>query len=209
MSLSTFLRRTGRSGVRLLDAVLVRCYRVEVFADEPECILRSSVRRLKAPVGLPGGARLESGDKLIEIHFWNEHLPPLEESGADLPWGRRFARRLWRSLELLAAHAVSDPRYKDFVALHGRLGFIPEGEVDTRKPTAWRFGFELEVQEAPGMRFWTASFWAGLHAWLLMWAFNPNTLAGKRFRETALSDLWMTRDVLLDRFGHMGSRDAG
>ena len=34
-----------------------------------------------------------------------------------------------------------------------------------------------------------------------MWAFNTNTLRGKRLRDMALSDLWMTRDVLLAGYG--------
>jgi hypothetical protein len=201
MSLLSLTGRLGRRGVRLIDLVLVRVHAIETFADDPECILRASFRRLNAPLRMPDGARLESGDILIEIHFWNEHLPRIGEGGADLLWGRQFGRRLTHSLGLLAARVACDPRYADFVAVHGILGFIPEALVDPRNSLVRRFGFMLALRDAPGLRFWTGAFWEGLYSWWLMWTFNPNTLRGKRLREMALSDLWMSREVLLRRYG--------
>ena len=208
MSLGSLPGRLTRRGVLLIDALLVRCYGVKTFTDDPECILRTSFRRLKDPVSLPGGARLGSGDKLLEIHFWNEHLPPIEEEGADMLWGRQFGRRLAHSLRLLAAWATVDPRCAGFAAVHGRLGFIPADGVELTKNLAARFGFMLELQVASGMRFWTGAFWAGLYAWWLMWTFNPHTLRRKRFRQMALSDLWMTRETVLGRYGE-GPRRSG
>ncbi len=208
MKLGALPGRVGRRGVLLIDAILVRHHGVETFADDPECILRTNLRRLEAGVGLPDGTRLEPGDKVIEIHFWNEHLPAIEQEGADLLWGRQFGRRLAHSLRLLAAHAQADPRYEDFAAIHGRLGFIPGDDVDIMKGLATRFGFILELEVAPGMRFWSGAFWAGVYSWWLMWTFNPNTLRRKRFRQIALSDLWMTRETLLGRYGE-GSRRPG
>jgi hypothetical protein len=66
----------------------------------------------------------------------------------------------------------------------------------------------LELEAAPGVRFWTEAFWAGVYSWWLMWTFNPNTLRRKRFLDIALSDLWMTRETLLGRYGE-GSRRSG
>ena len=196
----------GRHGVLLIDGILVRRHRVEVFADDPECILRSTVRRLDEPVtlpcppdGSPAGARLEAGATIIEVHFWNEHLPHIGEKGADLVWARQFALRLSRSLDLLAAHALITPSYARFAAVHGQLGFVQGPEIEVMKRRMGRVGFMLELRSAPGLRFWSGPFWACLYAWWLMWAFNPNTLRGKRFRDTAISDAWMTRDTLLSR----------
>ena len=192
----------------MIDAILVRHHGVEIFADDPECILRASLRHLEAPVQLPDGTRLEAGSKVIEIHFWNEHLPVIEQEGADMLWGRQFGRRLAYSLRLLAAHARADRRYEDFGVIHGRLGFIPGKDVDIMKGLATRFGFILELEMAPGMRFWTEPFWAGVYSWWLMWTFNPTTLRRKHFRDIALSDLWMTRETLLGRYGE-GPRESG
>ncbi len=76
------------------------------------------------------------------------------------------------------------------------------------KGLAARFGFVLETETAPGLRFWTEPFWVGFYSWWLMWTFNPNALRRKRFRGTSLSDLWMTRETLLGRYGK-GSRESG
>ena len=156
---------------------------------------------LSHPVTLQDGTRLEAGAKLIEIHFWNEHLPLIDEDGADMLWGRQFGRRLAHSLRLLAGHVAGDPALAGFTAVHGQLGFIQEDEVDFFKRLAARFGLLLEFHSSTGLRFWKSTFWAGLYSWWLMWTFNPRTLRNKRFGDVALSDVWMTRETLLGRYG--------
>lgn len=64
-------------------------------------------------------------------------------------------------------------------------------------PWGRQFGKRL----AYSLRFWTGAYWAGLYSWWLMWTFDPNTLRRKRFRKMARSDLWMTRDTLMGRYG--------
>jgi hypothetical protein len=192
----------GRHAVRFIDSLLVRIYGVRTYSDDPECILRiaSKPLTLPKPVVLPDGTELGVGAKLIEIHFWNEHLPPIQDEGADLLFGRQFATRLAYSLGLLAAYAAGHPDLEDFAAIHGQLSFIQQEEVDSFKRLAWRFGLLLERRESAGLRFWKGAFWAGLYSWWLMWTFNPGTLRRKRFRDVALSDIWMTRSVMLDRY---------
>jgi hypothetical protein len=189
--------------VRSIDAILVRVYGVQTFADDPECILRitSHLQTLQRSVNLPDGTQLEAGTSVIEIHFWNEHLPVIEGAGADMLWGRQFGRRLSHSLVLLERYAAGHPALADFGAVHGRLGFIQESEVGFFKRLAARFGLLLELQSAAGLRFWKGAFWAGLYSWWLMWTFNPGTLQNKRFRDVALSDLWITRETMLGRYG--------
>jgi len=199
----SFVTELGRSGVRLIDAILIQVHGVRTFSDDPECILRvsSTPTTLAAPRALPDGTRLEAGAAVIEIHFWNEHLPVIEEGGAGMLWGNQFAKRLAGSLQLLAGFALSDPVFARFGAVHGRLGFIQEDEVDFFKRLAGRFGLLLELHSAAGLRFWRGAFWEGLYSWWLMWTYNPGTLRRKRFRDVGLSDLWMTRRTLLERYG--------
>jgi hypothetical protein len=85
-------------------------------------------------------------------------------------------------------------------AIRGQLGFIQKDEVESFKRLAGRFGLLLGLHAAAGLRFWKGSFWAGLYSWWLMWTFNPGTLRRKRFRDVALSDLWMTRAVMIERY---------
>jgi hypothetical protein len=204
----SLMGRLGRRGVRFIDTILIRRHGLEVLAEDTESMLRSSFRRLENPLSLADGTLLESGDQLLEIHFWNERLPRIRKGGADLLWGRQFASSLARSLELLAIRATTDPRYGHFAAVHGQVGFIPRPEIDRMKRLTSRLGFFLELREAPGMHIWTVSFWACLYSWWLMWTFNPDTLRGKRFHEMAISDVWMTRETFLSRYGERSRSDA-
>jgi YkoP domain len=201
ITLRAILARTGRAGVLFIDGILVRRYGVEVFADDPECILRASLSYLDHQQKLADGTILHARDKLVELHFWNEHLPTIGEEGPDLLWGRQFHLRLVHSLHLLAVWVQSEPRYEGFAAAHGQLGFLPGTEERWMQRLPGRFGFMLEVGEAPGWRFWKGDFWAGLYSWWLMWVFNPNTLKHKHMPNMARSDLWMTRGTLLERYG--------
>ncbi|MCL5734399.1 MAG: hypothetical protein M1274_02235 [Actinobacteria bacterium] len=203
--LSAVAGRIGRRGVLLIDGLLVRHYGVKVIADDPQCILRVSSRILEKPVTLSDDAELAAGTPVIEIHFWNEHLPQIGEGGADFAWAKQFMGRLSHSLDLLAVYALSAPEYSGFVAIHGQLIFIPTIDVALLKRTAARLGFTtIDVRAAPGLRFWTAAFWTCLYTWWLMWTFNPNSLRAKQFRDLAITDLWMSREALLGRLGRRG-----
>jgi hypothetical protein len=190
--------------------MLVRIYGVRSFTADPECILRigSVPSILRQPVTLPDGTVLALGDKVIELHFWNEHLPVINDNGADMLMGWQFTTRLVHSFRVLAEHVLNDPGLRTFAALHGRLGFIQGSDVESLKRPAARLGLLLELHDAAGLRFWRGAFWAGLYSWWLMWTFNPGTLRRKRFRDVALSDLWMTRETLLARYGPAGT-DSG
>jgi hypothetical protein len=191
----------ARRGVRLIDAILLRCHPVEAFAEDRDCILCVRPAALDVPLALSDGTRLQAGDKLAEIHFWNDHLPSMSEGGADMGWAFQFRHRLTYSLRLLAARLPTESRYAGFVALKGQLGFIQGRHISPLQSLAAHLGFTLLLREAPGLRLWKGSFWACLYAWWLMWAYNPATLRGKRFRDTVISEIWMSRDRLLSRYG--------
>jgi hypothetical protein len=201
----------ARRGIRLIDSVLTRAYRVRAFTADAECILRISDGPgiVRKDTILPDGTRLTAGDHLVEIHFWNEHLPVIEEGGGSLLFGKQFGARLAHSLGLLAVYVAEDPAFAGFAAVHGQLGFIQVDEIEFYKRLAARFGLLLELHSAAGLRFWKGGFWAGLYAWWLIWTFNPGSLRGKRFGNVALSDLWMPRDVLLTRYGPGAPGDRG
>ena len=202
----TFVARTG---VKLIDALLTRVYKIRVFSEAPECILRISHVCASRAVVLFDGTRVQPGDELIEIHFWNERLSTLrgkpaglarrEASAAasGLARGAGFINRLMVSLCLLAQWAEANPEAARFVAVHGTLGFIPAKQVEVLRGRARRLGFDLELREIPGRCFWTGAFWVQLWASWLMWAYNPASRRGKRLRDMALVDLWMSRQALL------------
>ena len=199
--------RAVRAGILFIDSIVSRAYRVRTFTDDPECILRLSARWLEEPSLLADGTELGRGALIIEIHFWNEHLPKIAGQGADLPWGRTFARLPSYSFRLLAENAMSQPRYQCFAAVHGEFGFMLAEDVEHLKRMAELFGLELRLKEVPGLRFWTGAFWAQLYSWWLMWTFNPNTLRGKRLGNMARSEVWASREAFLEKY--LPEADAG
>lgn len=194
---------TARRSLLVLDGLLSRLYRLRVFSADPDCILRISERpaRLAAAVALGEELTLPSGALVIRVHFANDRLPKLGQGGPDLVWARRFDSSLRRSLELLAAALTEDVRYADFAAVHGVLGFLPADQVALRQRLAARFGFVIRLRAVPGRAWWRSSFWSALYSRWLAWAFNPVSLRSKPQRAAALTDLWMTRETLLERYG--------
>src|SRR3972149_1401622 len=88
------------------------------FSADPECILR--IRLARAPHELPlPGSLVPAGAPVIELHLWNEHVPPMPAGGPDLAWAREATHRFIRSMGSLAGHMRQDPRLVTARALGG------------------------------------------------------------------------------------------
>lgn len=200
---SSFACRVARWGVLALDRFLVRLYKIEPVAEDSLCLLQVSARPtvLSAPVALDQRLRLSPGAKVVEIHFANARVPRITGQGPDLAWARSFEKGLRYSLSLLASSLVRNPRLADFAAIHGVLSFLPAEKIAWRHRLAERFGFVIELRAASGLRWWRSSFWDLLYSRWLTWAYNPEALRRKAWRDAALTDLWMTRETLLSRYG--------
>lgn len=180
--------------MRLIDCLLTRIYDIRSYSDDPQCLLRVSRSPAASTAVLLDGTVIRPGDLVLEVHFWNEHLA-FQDTG--LAWGVAFLRRLKLSLDGLGQWASCQPGWSSFVAVHGLLGFMRAEEVARLKEPARRLGFDLVLRAASGLRFWRGAFWVQLWAWWLMWAYNPESRRGKRLRDMALVDLWMSRGRLL------------
>ncbi len=196
------LERAARVGIIVLDRLLARLYRIKSVSDDPRHFLRVSNRpsTVRDTVHLDEGLRLRPGDLVVQIHFANARLPKFGPVGPDLAWARRFESGLRDSLSLLASVLTEEPNWKRFAAIHGTLGFLPAGDVTLRRRLADRFGFVLVLRSTPGGRWWRSSFWTAFYSRLLMWAYNPGGRKD-RWRETALVDIWMSREKLLSLYG--------
>jgi hypothetical protein len=173
------------------------------FTDDPNCILRISLEAADRELRLADGAVVRPGERVLEMHFWNERLPQAR-GPIGLGWGRRFSRRLRRSFDDLAIALEHDPRFSDVVALRGRLAFAgARDSADCRRFGAW-FGFEVaEETRATTLR-------DRLHAvaedfWLLAltYAFNPGALRHRSLVRRH-DDMWISRARLIERYGLRG-----
>lgn len=188
-----------RLGIRAIDWVLRRFYRVKPFTDAPDCILRLAPGRSRESILLSDGTRVGVGDPVIELHLWNERLAALPQSRLTLGWGRRLMRGLEASLRLLAAHLEQNPGTRSAVALRGEFGFLMDLRV--AEAVATRLGIDIRLKELPGLRIWRRAFWDNVYSYLLLWTFSPASMHGKRLPGLNRAVIWMSLDRLLERYG--------
>jgi hypothetical protein len=192
-----------RGAVRAVDGWMRRRQGIVEFTDDPTCILRISLEAADRELRLADGAVVNLGDRIVEMHFWNERLP--QASGAiGLGWGGRFGRRLRRSLDDLAVALERDPRFSDVVALRGRLAFSGvRDSADSRRFGAW-FGFEVAEETRPNtlrhrLHDIAEDFWL----LALTYTFNPGALHGRSLVRRH-DDMWISRARLIERYGARG-----
>lgn len=185
-----------RKLIRAFDGWLRRVLGVFEFCDDPTCLLR--VRRTVAAhaVALPNRC-LPAGAPILELHLWNEHVPPLPPSGPDLAWAVQIHRRLQTSFRTLARQIGRDARLSGVQAVGG-IAVLPRSGAGSGDLFA-RLGFALCPYRGPLARF--GEFWENLYTWAIMWTYNPVTLRRRRLLRLHRCEIWMTVDDLVRRYG--------
>ena len=192
---SAMLRR-AISGV---DGYLSSCCGVKPYSGDERCLLRYAAIPSPGAYRLSDGTAVRPGDGVIDLHLWNEHIPPVPKAGPDLAWARLLARRMDHSLALLAAAAATHPELRGAKAVRARTNFVGWGRPsESLSRLIGRFGFE-DVDEG------AASLPARVHDALenvligaLTWTHNPEALRrDKLIRQRR--PVWMSTDLLRRR----------
>ena len=95
------------------------------------------LRRLTSDVLLSDGTFGRSGDRVIDLHFWNEQIPVKPAAGYSLAWGCRFNRSVAKSLRGLAQFLMSKPQLSDINIIRAITN------LDSLQRIAARHGFEV------------------------------------------------------------------
>jgi len=194
-----------RHAVRALDEWMRIRQGIFEFSDNPNCMLRISREIATRAHRLEDGTELRAGDRILDVHFWNERMPQAAES-TGLGWGGRFGRRLVRSFTELAEVLRRDPAFSDVVAIRARLAFAgARSGDDCRRFGAW-FGFEAIADPRPP-RLKRRLAHLGEDLWLLAltYTFNPGGLHGRALLRRR-DDLWISRDALMTRYAARARR---
>lgn len=203
---STFLadatpRPSGRGPVRRLigglDDRLSRSQGVKSFSDDERCILRYALIRSAREVRLSDGTVVGRGDFVLDIHCWNDRVPPMARSGPDIAWAQDASKRFRNSLRLLAEALGTDPELGAVKACRAQVNFVGQGGSNASvSRIIQRMGFE-DVDEGCG------SLWSQAHRYLeniliaaLVWTHNPDAFRrNKMVRERR--PVWASRAQVL------------
>jgi hypothetical protein len=182
------------------DAIHRWRFGVYEFVQSPECIVRLSEERAGHVKQLRDGTAVRPGDPLLRLHYWNEHIPSVEE-GLSMAWAARFGAACRFTLKALAAYVARTPELDDVRVLTGETSVLAEDDVRTMRAFFTRLGFEVEVHAARKWPERLAATLMNLHVYLLIWAVNPASVKGRSPRSVRRIVLWMSRDSLLRRYG--------
>jgi len=110
-------RRWFARAVLGFDAWLRRLNGVYEYSGHPHCAFRMQIARVEREISLADGTHLHAGDRVIELHIWNEQFPCFSPAGATLSWGRQISRRVDISLRELARYLAAAPDLADIRAI--------------------------------------------------------------------------------------------
>ncbi|MGB9889477.1 MAG: YkoP family protein [Anaerolineae bacterium] len=187
-----------------VDRYMRRRLRIWEFSDDPDCLLRVALIRSRWEVTLRDGTIIRRGETIGMIHAWNERVPPIPPTGADMAWARQLRRRLIRSLQLLAQATREDPRLRTIRGFGGAgvLHFSP-----AILHLLERLG--LEIYELPPQSLWdrveeqVSRGWT----WLMRRAFNPVSVEGRGLEVLSRRFYWIGREKLLQMYGEGESHE--
>lgn len=183
-----------RALIRHFDRLLRQALGVVEFCDDPEGLLRIRVTTAAHDVPLPDRA-IPAGMPILELHLWNEHVPPLPPAGPDLAWAVRSRRMLIASLRSLARQMETDARLAGVQAIGGATVLPSLGGEGLFK----RLGFAIHPYRNPLGRF--GEFWENFYTWAIMWTFNQASLRQRHLLHLRRSEIWMSREEFLQRYG--------
>jgi hypothetical protein len=188
----------GRWLVRAFDGFLRRRLGVREFERDADAILRIRLTLARHALALPG-TLVPAGAPVIELHIWNEQVPPMPPRGPDLAWAQGTTRRILQSLRHLAGTIVEDPQLRQALALGGATVLAPPFGASRSFTLAARLGFATLPYDHRLGRF--AEFWENFYTWVLMWTFNQASLRQRRLFGMRRTEIWMSMEEFLRRYG--------
>jgi len=184
--------------VRKLDELIRRGSQVFEFNHDADCLLRLQVTRAPHTLQLPD-LTLEANEPVLLIHLWNERLPRSSPGGADLAWARRTLKLFRRSLYLVADYLQEDRQLSEVRAVGGMTILLTSGLHEAGGRFVQEMGFSITPYSSRLGRF--GEFWENFYSWLIIWAFNPGSLPNRSLIRLQRSEMWMSRESFLQRYG--------
>src|SRR5215467_690005 len=126
-----------------LDRLLSRWQSVVEYTHDPTCILRITLGRLDQDFVLTDGTAGHAGERFIDLHLWNEHVPAMPKEGASIAWARQMSLCFQHSLRQLARYLASHADLDDISLVRCTMGFAGQERNDQMVRLIGRYGFEF------------------------------------------------------------------
>jgi hypothetical protein len=132
-----------------LDAWLRRRQAVADYSSHPSCVFRLGVTRSHRTLVLRDGTRLKAGQRMIELHFWNEHIPSVPPNGATIRWARQMQKSISISLCELSRHLSSRPDLRDISVICADVPSATRAQCRQIEHIMGYYGFETVMEVEP------------------------------------------------------------
>ncbi|MGH7015092.1 MAG: YkoP family protein [Stellaceae bacterium] len=192
--------------IRSAESLLRRRHGIYEFTDDEKCIFRLALSIAVGPITLSDGITVQTGDPILDLHFWNEQLPVMRNGGRNLAWANLMKCRYRHSLTLVADHVERDASLDPVVAIRGTPSFNTRLGTAQVIRFAQRLGFDV-VEPGSGGRLigHVYEVFDGIALWGLTYSYNPNGLRRQGVRRHR-HQVWISRTKLLEHHGSGSGR---
>lgn len=192
-----------------LDIWLRRRQAVVEYSSHPSCVFRLGVAHARRTLTLRDGTRLRTGERMIELHFWNEHIPPVPQNGATIRWARQMQKGISTSLGELARYLSLRPDLRDISVICGDVPSATRAQWQQIEYIMGYYGFET-VMESESLAPWERIHRLGENILISLRIFAQNAAALRvdtlmRVRVA----IYLSRRDLERRFGGANDTAAG
>jgi hypothetical protein len=119
------------------------------YTSDPSCILRIRIGRLDRHVSFEDGTLGHVGDRMIDLHLWNEHIPLISGYGASVGWARRWQHCMDISFRELVHFLICRPDLNDIAVLRAVNAFGAGERSAGNMLLMQRYGFEVVAETTP------------------------------------------------------------
>jgi hypothetical protein len=163
--------------VKLLDQHLRKRQGIIEYSNSPKCIFRFQLIKSHDGFVLDDGVFVKEGDRILDLHIWNEHVPIMDEGGPTIAFIRRLSGCIDASLAQLASYLSAREDLSDVKAIRGNLVFASKHRVSQLAKIASSYGFEhIPRETSPSLRERLHLFGENILISMLVMMRNPQSL---------------------------------
>jgi hypothetical protein len=187
--------------VAALDDRLRLRHGVIEYTHSPECLFRIQFVTSNENYLLSDGTCIRPGDRVANLHVWNEQFPCFTGKGPTLAWARRVNQAFDFSLRELASFLDGGRYLDDVVAICANMSLEPTERSAQLVRFVGRFGFErIEAVGAPSFRQQMHWFGENILISMIVLARNAAALRADTLRRDRTL-VFLSRRELRRRYG--------